>query len=1513
MKSTKIFISALMLALPAAVIGIGVNAETHDPPARLASSSHKTITAKRQADKRIMKLPGKRVIGDQLSVSGRVAPMGVSNAPQLAPAGATGDIPQIYGSCVYSKTWTENDYPVGLYKLPMSSSATGELMFKGPDASYGGVIDENIYSTTLVEEMFGIRFVTIKQYDIESRQEIASFEGDNDNVSVGMAKDPVSGDIYGIFYNEAFTSLQFGKISYANNDTHIDAIADLEGVWCAFAIDKDGVCYGVRQNMEKSGDDYVCTASYLFRIDKATGVPTLIGETGQAPQYPSGACFDLRTNKMYWNVCPPDGSSFMCEVNLSTGAASRLYKIANDEEYTGIYIPAPEAADKAPAALSDVDVKFNGASIEAVATMTTPSTLFDGSAPSGNLDLHILASGREVAQQSAGYGEKVTVVFSVPQAGVYDFVIYASNQAGDGPKTKLNNYFVGQDTPAATTATLAYTDGIMHLSWLPVTTSLNGGYINLDDISYTVTRYPDEVVVADKIKATSFDEPIAEPDGIATYYYSVVVNCEGLSSAPANSNVVSLGSVRPPYNFNFLADGLEGWTVIDANNNGLQWEVEREGQAAIRYDDIAMDDWLITPGIKLEAGKAYEFSYDVWSRGIYYPERYELKFGKVNSPEGLTTTLVEPTEVCSADPINNAVTLVPETDGVYYVGFHAISDADSFFLYINNVSVSSAVSSAAPGCVTDLKVVPDQAGKLQAAISFNAPSTTIDGEPLQSLTKIEVMRGETIIKTFNNPTPGEPYSCVDNLPDGGNYTYKVIASSVTGRGQAASVTVYVGVGLPKSPEKVNISTVGDAGDVLVSWDAVTEDVDGKPISPSDVKYNLYDYSKKELQLIAAGIDGTSYTYRAYDGEGQQFVQVAVYPVTDAGMLWGQLSQMIPVGTPYTSIHESFPEMKTSYIWNVEADNGGTWAICNDTMLPGVVAQDGDNGFIAFEAKDGGETSMLATGLVSLEGMENPGFSFYVYNMRSGAIYDENQVSVLVRRSSESDFHLVYESTIVDALGRDNDGWGRIAVSLADFAGETVQVRIQLLTNIFTHTAFDNITLASLPADDLALLDISAPQDAVCGESYPVVVTVANDGMRAAGDSKVNLYAGGEIVATEDLSGLEPGKRRNVEFELTMSPFADADVELYAEVVYSSDSNTANNKSRKVSVKPVNSDLPAVTGLVADGNGEGVALSWRAPDLSTAPGAKVTFDFEDGNAFADIYSDFIFKDLDRAPVGGFDGRDLPGIIPSETCGSFWCWDTETVGSDSPYFDAHSGTKYLFSLYRADNGPADDWAITPELDGSKQTITLFAKSFSGEYAEKVQFLYSTGSTDPADFIEIKSVGGYVPEKWTEYRVPVPAGAKRFAVRSCAAESFMLMVDDMSFIPAGAVSDAVLKGYDVYRDFKLIANVTSTDYADKTAQKGVSHQYSVIAVYNNGLSAPVSILGVSSVANLSDMGVEVSVADGKIMVRGAEGKQVTISGMTGMLLYDGKPEATIAVPVEKGVYNVTVNGTVCKLIAR
>ena len=230
-------------------------------------------------------------------------------------------------------------------------------------------------------------------------------------------------------------------------------------------------------------------------------------------------------------------------------------------------------------------------------------------------------------------------------------------------------------------------------------------------------------------------------------YFNPVL-AKGAAEEPVATTGANVDAV--PYSNALNTSDLFGeFGVIDSNKDGTTWAFDTSYGAYYRWNSSNNgDDWLISPAIKLEAGKKYHFAIDAKAAGSGFPERLEVLIGTEAKASALTQSVLPATEVAVTEytTYENEAVEVAET-GYYHFGIHAISDADQFRLMVANFLVEAGVEATAPAAVTDLAVAqtPD---KLETVVSFKAPAKTAAGEDLTDLTKIDVLRDGKVVKSI---------------------------------------------------------------------------------------------------------------------------------------------------------------------------------------------------------------------------------------------------------------------------------------------------------------------------------------------------------------------------------------------------------------------------------------------------------------------------------------------------------------------------------------------------------------------------------------------------------------------------------------------------------------------------------------------------------------------------------------------------------------------------------------------
>ena len=141
---------------------------------------------------------------------------------------------------------------------------------------------------------------------------------------------------------------------------------------------------------------------------------------------------------------------------------------------------------------------------------------------------------------------------------------------------------------------------------------------------------------------------------------------------------------------------------------------------------------------------------------------------------------------------------------------------------------------AAPAKPQNLQATMGDQG---TTLTWTNPTTTYDGQSLQAITKVEVWRNNTLIKTFDQAEVGQAMTYTDADADvNGHVRYIVYAYNETGKGEGASVKVMLGEDVPNVVTALTAQKQGD--NVLLTWSAPTNGKNGGNITPDHLTYNV---------------------------------------------------------------------------------------------------------------------------------------------------------------------------------------------------------------------------------------------------------------------------------------------------------------------------------------------------------------------------------------------------------------------------------------------------------------------------------------------------------------------------------------------------------------------------------------------------------------------------------------------------------------------------------------------------
>ncbi|MDE5749190.1 MAG: hypothetical protein K2H87_00300, partial [Duncaniella sp.] len=490
-----------------------------------------------------------------------------------------------------------------------------------------------------------------------------------------------------------------------------------------------------------------------------------------------------------------------------TPTASKTYRVAVQAtspascEYFYLTEVAISECDGAlPGAPTSVSVTPDPSGVKsATVSVTAPSVTVSGTSlptPMSSLDVYW---GDKLMSSipSPQAGQKYTTTFDVGQPRPYILTLSATDAGGRRGATALADVTIGQSLPQWSVIYGIQGAGMRHkyrAVYNPaegVKLYLDSTLMTADNKGYTITRMPDGVKIASGSSTADVADTNFPASSRLSYYYNVAFTDKSGEAQNYNSTVISLGNKAPFYadfsdrsvssdntyaEFTFDDAGLDGNCFV-ANQNGYLSAYNR-------------NDWLISPGVKLEAGKQYRFNAGLGSSSSASAGA-EVWLGKTNVVDGLTTAVMPLTQVRStskeAHQYNSYFTV--DADGTYFFGLHVINhEADNTYqsLLVYNLGVEE-VGEDLPGACTDLVVSFTSA--TDGTLSFAASPKNVSGKQQQSLTEIVVECDGAKVAAIANPVPGEKYSLPIKVENGKSYTYKVTPYNENGEGVSAELVV----------------------------------------------------------------------------------------------------------------------------------------------------------------------------------------------------------------------------------------------------------------------------------------------------------------------------------------------------------------------------------------------------------------------------------------------------------------------------------------------------------------------------------------------------------------------------------------------------------------------------------------------------------------------------------------------------------------------------------------------------
>ena len=349
--------------------------------------------------------------------------------------------------------------------------------------------------------------------------------------------------------------------------------------------------------------------------------------------------------------------------------------------------------------------------------------------------------------------------------------------------------------------------------------------------------------------------------------YVVTVVTETAEGATSGKKVtVASGWVGSPFaelpystTFDPAKDSkLDIWkaNIIDGNQDGKTFEIGKNyyGTTCLQTQSGAYeyDDYVLSPYLALGAG-TYKVAID-WETGGYADITFVagiIEAGSFDKATVATAEMVTTGTLAHNEEGTYSDTFVITTEGNYQFVLSHLGTNQFAMEYLRVTSFEIVEEATYPGDVTDLKVVADSEDDSKAIVSWTNPTTCYESdEALTNIEAIAVLRDGELIATVTEEAllvPGAEGSFVDELEEGGKYTYTVYPT-VNGRGHGGEYPT------------VTSAWIGGG---LASLDMDAEDERWSFID----KHNDFDADSHKYGWCAYAPVATTYLYYHHDGAG----------------------------------------------------------------------------------------------------------------------------------------------------------------------------------------------------------------------------------------------------------------------------------------------------------------------------------------------------------------------------------------------------------------------------------------------------------------------------------------------------------------------------------------------------------------------------------------------------------------------------------------------------------------------
>lgn len=1459
----------------------------------------------------------------------------VYGAPSSSPRRIMSADSDIYGWLYFTSSPTANSL-LGLNKVAPASGAIDNIftaITSNETATYNNfwIRQGHVFSIVDTYKAGNYETTYLNEWDMEgnllNQTELGKSFSDSFYYNM-VAYDPSTDTIYGFSTNDDVSEVYFVKAPGSNpaEMTRISTCTALEAPNSMTFNTSTGQLIGV------------LFTGQIVEINTLTGEQYPLANIPY-PGYNTGFCYSPLDGGYIYNRVSTSGSSIQL-LDPTTFAVKDEVALPYIYQFVTFQcMDSEKVNESAPGSVENLAASFSKGALSGKVTFTLPTATLGGVPMLGNVVWQLDVDNKPYRKGTAAAGSDVKVDVTDLTEGIHVFRVRTSLGSEKGQYESVSMY-IGHDTPCAP-ANVELSSAT--ISWQPVTEGVNAGYVNAAEVTYNVRL--NDTLIASGISDTSCPTGLKADTDLTNYVAKVEAVYNGKVSEPALSNDIIFGNPLPlPVKLAPTETQSRLFTTADSNNDGncFYYTTVTYAGAPIgtftynTRDRKAADDWLFLPATTFtDAEAVYHFSMNVFGDGASDAGSYEVKIGLQPTAEAMTTSMIGQTDATTAAPSSSPAVVatsveayfrIPNAD-TYYIGIHATSSTKSSRFYLRNFTVEkSAYDADAPAPVADLKAVAAEGGVLSANVSFTFPTQSYRGETLAADAALTAKVSCLDKSVTLNGHPGEAVSTQIATAQGDN-TIAVAVSQGSLESITATTTVYTGLDLAGNVRNLKATADADNLGATLTWKGPDTGANGGWNNPTEGNtYTLYQYTSAGWK--DAGVIGTDvYTCHVAvpTASALNLYNYAVKVTNAVGEAPGAESTAVMLGTPYQMPQtESFADDTVDLAPVVNLTSESKLEIGLPSVLTGNISlnsPDKAHALVAYK-KNQACNFNFALPEFSTVNLTNPSVILDIYGggcekfaVKASAYGIE---PVEVASYVIKDFSKKGRTEITVNLPEQFRDKPWVQISISGYCKKAARTQAFVLFGYSYKNLVDH---------DLAVESIQASPVVQIGDELSATAMIVNEGTKPctfSGGTWTVKDSEGSVVASVNAAPssteMQPGDSHTA--DIVFVPGADTPSELVLSFALAEDDDLNANNSRTFDVKIVQGMASVVTDLHASEiSFDKVVLEWTAPKRGTTVES-----FEDCTPFevsATTIGAFKNVDVDGKPVYIFqNGSVIPG---AQQPAGFTVWDSKQLDEMlgvSGAFPAPDGNRFIVAFGPSDESEADDWLISPKVDGNSEMSFLMRPITYNYGAETVEILYSSTDDDIDSFKllqEVKTEGKPGESiEWKQYSFTLPADARYFAIHYKSAGVFGIMIDRIAYAPEG--SSLTVTGYDILRDGVIIegnAPCQGDMYVDSTVAESTDYTYNILPRLSDGksgLNSNTLHLHTTAVEGIASDHGAIGATRGAIVLKGLEGESYSVWSTSGICAAQGVAGSSdFRIRLEEGVYIVKAGAITARISVR